>query len=619
MRCPVALAVVLASCVRPPLVDPPHLEDLPPPRIERPPGPVAEPPAPEVWPRPPEQKPEKPARSAAAEPTAPSEPAPPARQGPDVASLLSRMTLEQKVGQLMMVGFGGLEVDENIEALVKGRQVGGVCMFKRNIQSIEQIARLNDQVRALLQGTIPPFIAVDQEGGNVVRIAQGAIVLPGNMALGATRSPELAYQAGRAQGEDLKLLGFNMNLAPVLDVNLNPRNPVIGIRSFGDRVDLVSRFGADFVRGQQDANIATVAKHFPGHGTTDADSHKALPVMKESQREVLEQMAPFEAAIEQGLDGLMTAHVAIPNLTGDDVPATLSKKILTGLLREKVGFDGLVLTDELEMEAIAERYGVGRAAVMAVLAGADMVLIPWRPEKKAEVHQALLQAARSGELSPKRLDEAVRRILEVKVRRGLFDEPPPLEERLARLGRKRSIAEQIARQSVTLLRSDGRHFPIQPGRKVAVVTAEAALGEAIRARVPNAQVLTVPAYASQSRRHELRQRAYHLAMQADVVVVGVINSRQVELVTAAASTGRPVLAVTLGLPYLAEHVHEAKAVLAVYSYREVSANAAAAALFGEQGTPGKLPVSLGRFPFGHGLDPVGEALAKKASSASGSR
>ncbi|MFZ5470386.1 MAG: beta-N-acetylhexosaminidase [Myxococcota bacterium] len=531
--------------------------------------------------------------------------APVAPTGPDVEALLAQMSLSQKVGQLMMVGFAGTAVDEDIEALVKDRQVGGVCMFKRNIVNAAQIARLNDEVRALLADSVPPFIAVDQEGGNVVRIADGNVVLPGNMALGATRSAQLAYQAGKAQGEDLRRLGFNMNLAPVLDVNLNPKNPVIGIRSFGDEVELVARFGADFVRGQQDANMVTVAKHFPGHGSTEADSHKALPVMKETESEMLLQMEPFRVAVEAGLDGLMTAHVAMPKVTGDDLPATLSRQVLTHLLRQRLGFGGLVLTDELEMEAIANRYGVGRAAVMAIQAGADMVLIPWRPEKKTEVYLALLEAARSGALSAQRLDETVRRILTVKVKRGLFEPPPPLAERLARLGSDGKVAEQIAQAAVTLLRWDGRVLPLRASQKIVVATAEGALARAISARAPLAQALVVPAYASSAERARARQRTRELAASADVVVVGVINSRQLELVTLAASTGKPVVAVTMGLPYLGEQVSEAQAVLATYSYREVSAAAAAAALFGEIGTPGKLPVRLSRYPFGHGVELAG--------------
>lgn len=538
-------------------------------------------------------------------------PAPLPSAPPRVEALLGRMSLEEKVGQLMMVGFPGKTVDPAITELVRGYRVGGVCVFGRNIASAPQIGRLNDEVRALLSDSVPPFIAVDQEGGNVVRLSDGNLVLPGNMVLGAARQPELAYQAGLAQGEDLHRLGFNMNLAPVLDVNSNPLNPVIGLRAFGDDVALVSELGARFVQGQQDAHIVTVAKHFPGHGAVDADSHRSLPIVRAPMLQVRAQLRPFEAAFEAGLDGLMTAHIATPTLTGDELPATLSSRVLGGVLREELHFKGLVITDELEMDAIDRRYGVGRAAVLAVNAGADMVLIPWRLEKKEEVWLALLEAARSGELSSARLDEAVRRILTAKVARGLFEPLPPLQRRLASLGEKRELAGRIASAGVTLLRSRPSLFPLATSRRVAVISTEASFISAMSRRFPHLSSLLVPAIPPREARDDLKVKARALAEGAEVVVVSVTNSRQLELVTNAALSGRPVIAVVLGAPYLAAQVHEAKVVLATYSYRDAATEAAVAAIAGEKGTPGKLPVALPSLPFGHGLDPVGRSLAGK--------
>jgi beta-N-acetylhexosaminidase len=478
------------------------------------------------------------------------------------------------------------------------------------VTSAAQIGQLNDDVRALLADAVPPFIAVDQEGGNVVRVSDGNLVLPGNMVLGAARQPELAYEAGRAQGEDLKRLGFNMNLAPVLDVNSNPLNPVIGLRAFGDDVALVSELGASFVRGQQDSGIISVAKHFPGHGAVDADSHKALPIVRAPLREVRRQLLPFEEAMKAGLDGLMTAHIATPTLTGDEVPATLSRRVLGGVLREELHFEGVVITDELEMDAIDHRYGVGRASVMAINAGADMVLIPWRLEKKEEVWMALLDAARSGEISPERLDRSVRRILTAKVKRGVFDPLPPLEERLAHLGEKRELALRIAQAGVTLIRNEPRLFPVR-AQKVAVISAEPSLVTALEKRIPSLVSFVVPAIPSEASRDALKRQARALADGADLVVVGVVNSRQLELVTNAALSGKPVVAVVMGAPYLVSQVHAARVVLATYSYRDAASEAAAAALLGEKGTPGKLPVSLPRLPFGHGLDPVGHVASTR--------
>jgi beta-N-acetylhexosaminidase len=327
--------------------------------------------------------------------------------------------------------------------------------------------------------------------------------------------------------------------------------------------------------------------------------------------QVREQLRPFEAAMEAGLDGLMTAHIATPTLTGDEMPATLSSRVLGGVLRDELHFKGLVITDELEMDAIDRRYGVGRAAVLAVNAGADMVLIPWRLEKKEEVWVALLEAARSGELKPERLDSAVRRILHAKIARGLFEPLPPLEARLASLGEKRELAGRIASAGVTLLRSAPGLFPLDVRRRVAVISTEASLITAMGKRFPAMTSMLVPAIPAPKSRDELKLQARALADGADVVVVTVVNSRQLELVTNAALSGKPVITIVLGAPYLAAQAHEAKVLLATYSYREAATEAAVAALCGEKGTPGRLPVALPRLPYGHGLDPVGHRLALK--------
>jgi beta-N-acetylhexosaminidase len=533
------------------------------------------------------------------------------------AELLARMSLDEKIGQLMMVGFAGLTVDERVAELVKGLQVGGVCLFKRNIDTAEQVAQLNDELRALLP-TVPPFIAVDQEGGNVVRLSDRNVVLPGNMVLGATRDAQLAYEAGRAQGDDLRRLGFNMNLAPVLDVNSNPRNPVIGIRAFSDDVGLVSELGVQFVRGQQAALVVTVAKHFPGHGAVEADSHKGLPVVTAPEAVLRGQLSPFVAAMHAGLDGMMTAHIATPTLSnGDSTPATLSHHVLGDVLRDELGFDGLVLTDELEMDAIDTRYGVGHAAVLAINAGADMVLVPWRLEKVNEVHSALLQAVHSGVLSQRKLDQSVSRVLRAKVARGVFEALPSRAERLEGLGKDHTVVTRIAAAAVTLLRTDARVFPLPKNRRIAVVTAESTLATELQARWPHTQSLVVPAWPKEHERLEFKRQVKTLAERSDVVVVGVVNSHQVELATVAQLSGKPVVVVVMGAPYLGAQVPTAAVVLTVYSYRKSMAEAAVRALVGEVAPTGRLPVALPNMPFGFGLDVNGRRLPEAVQAATG--
>lgn len=550
------------------------------------------------------------------EPTAaPVTPAPRPTEASAVTALLEKMSLEEKIGQVMMVGFSGPTVDASVAELLQGRHVGGVCLFKRNIETAEQVAKLNDDVRALFDGKVPPFIAVDQEGGNVVRLSDRNVVLPGNMVLGATRDAQLAYEAGRAQGDDLRRLGFNMNLAPVLDVNSNPRNPVIGIRAFSDDVSLVSELGVQFVKGQQAARVVTVAKHFPGHGAVEADSHKGLPVVTAPEPVLRHQLAPFVAAMHAGLDGMMTAHIATPTLSnGDSTPATLSRHVLGDVLRDELGFDGLVVTDELEMDAIDTRYGVGHAAVLALNAGADMVLVPWRAEKVNEVRGALVEAVASGELSVTRLDQAVRRVLRAKLARGVFEALPPRAERLAALGEGHDVVTRIASAAVTLLRTDRKSFPLPAKKRVSVITAEEALSRELQARLPGVKTLVVPAWPKPSERLALKRQTKALAEASDVVIVGVVNGHQTELATVAQLTGKPVVAVVMGAPYLGTQLPGAAVVLTVYSYRESMAEAAARALLGELRPSGRLPVAMPRMPFGFGLDVSGRRLPEAAQA-----
>src|SRR5690606_38358556 len=197
----------------------------------------------------------------------------------DIDQILANTSVEEKVGQLMMIGFGGTKVNPQIRHWLTERKVGGVALFSRNIEDLEQTSSFTREMEAAVGDGVPLFIALEQEGGNVVRVKEGATVLPGNMAMGATRSTALSYVAGQALGVDLRILGFNMNLAPVLDVNSNPRNPVIGIRSYGERADLVGKLGSWFIRGQQEMGVVAVAKHFPGHGDTYSDSHFSMPTI----------------------------------------------------------------------------------------------------------------------------------------------------------------------------------------------------------------------------------------------------------------------------------------------------------------------------------------------------
>ena len=256
------------------------------------------------------------------------------------------MSLEQKVGQVFMLGFEGRTLDASNRALIQGLHVGGVTLFARNIESGLQLKRLNFDLQSVAD-PVPLFISVDQEGGLVVRVTSGATIFPGNMAIGATGNLDLARRVAEASATELRIMGINMNLAPVVDINTNPLNPVIGVRSFGSDVRPVSDFGVQTLQALQSRGVSAIAKHFPGHGDTHVDSHRDLPVVLHPlERLEAIELVPFQAAIQAGVDGIMTAHVTLHAVEpGHAVSATLSKAVLTGLLRERLGFQGLILTD----------------------------------------------------------------------------------------------------------------------------------------------------------------------------------------------------------------------------------------------------------------------------------
>ncbi|HEY7983686.1 MAG TPA: glycoside hydrolase family 3 protein, partial [Ktedonobacterales bacterium] len=293
---------------------------------------------------------------------------------------LSSMAVDELIGQLFMVGFSGLTPTPAILDLIQRRHVGGIILFSRNVADSDQLLTLTSALQAAARAAgqrHPLLIAIDQENGIVRRLGQGSTIFPGNMALGATDSDELAYAVAYATGRELRALGINLNLAPVVDVNNNPANPVIGVRAFGADPALVARLGAAATRGYQAAGVIAALKHFPGHGDTAVDSHQAMPVLDgDLDRLEAVELLPFRAGIAAGAASVMIAHVALPRLTaGEAVPATLAPEIVRGLLRERMGYDGLVLSDCLEMRAIADTVGTAPGSVRALRAGVDLVLV----------------------------------------------------------------------------------------------------------------------------------------------------------------------------------------------------------------------------------------------------
>jgi beta-N-acetylhexosaminidase len=383
----------------------------------------------------------------------------------------SKLPLKERVGQLFHVGFDGTTVPSRIRSLIREYNVGGIIYFSRNLRTAAQSRELTASLQSIARDTgrgLPVFVSTDHEGGTVSRLPYYPSP-PGNMAVGATGTPASAERAAAVAAEQLRSVGVNLNLAPVLDVNSDPENPVIGIRSYGERHETVSAFGAAYIEALQNEDILACGKHFPGHGDTPVDSHENLPRVDGTLTELGgTELPPFERAINVDVDAIMAAHVAFPSLTGSStMPASLSRTVLTDLLRDELGFEGLVTTDCLEMDAIAKGVGVARGAVEAVRAGADTVFVSHSRDRQREAMEAVIEAVHRGYISEARIDDAVRRVRRIK--RNRLTEHPGIEPDTH--AHRRAI-NRIATEAVAVVRdSDGR-LPLDTDRPLCVFAAD---------------------------------------------------------------------------------------------------------------------------------------------------
>jgi len=392
-------------------------------------------------------------------------------------SELSQFTLRQKLGQVLMFGFDGHTVPPHMTELLRDYKLGNIIYFRRNVSQSEQIVALSQELQRMSAQytSIPLSIAIDQEGGMVARIDRDVTVMPGQMTLGAAGNPQYAYDAGRISGMELAQLGITINFAPVLDVNNNPLNPVIGIRSFGEQPEKVAELGVAMIAGYQEMGVAACAKHFPGHGDTTADSHEELPaVMHSLERLHRIELIPFKAAIAAGVELIMTAHVQFPALEPDGKPATLSHQVLTELLRKELKYEGVIVTDCLEMKAISEGVGVGAGTVEAFKAGADLILVSHRLDRQLEAYDALEQAVLTGDISEERLNASVERIMRMKQRQQHNLQQAQQSKDFLPIGAVESVAccQQMMEQAVTLVQDEARYLPLSTLEQTLVIWPE---------------------------------------------------------------------------------------------------------------------------------------------------
>ncbi len=547
-----------------------------------------------------------------------------------VRDTLRRMTLEQKVGQLFVCYAYGPAADTadarntslygvaTPAEVVAKFNLGGVIYFTwtDSTKDPQQIAGLSNglQKASITNTGIPLQISTDQEYGSVVRVGPPATQFPGGMALGATRSAGFARDAGAIAGRELKALGITTDFAPDADVNMNPLNPVIGVRSASSDPALAAEIVAAQVKGyQRDGRIVSTAKHFPGHGDTETDSHVGIPEIHHTLEEWTRiDRPPFEAAIRAGIKSIMTAHIVVPALDPSGDPATLSRPILTGILRQQLRFDGVVITDSLGMKGVRDKYGDAEIPLRAIEAGVDQLLMPVDP---GLAYNSVLDAVRSGRISEARIDESVTRILALKHEGGLVDRPYVDLSRIAKIvgtPANYAAAQRIADRSTTLLRNDADLLPLSPAPRKIVVTGYSPtnLATALQSRGATTTVKDTGTTPTDAKIAD----ALAASAAADLTIVLTNKAwdtevtdklaKQQKLVNGLLATGRPVIVVPVRDPYDVAYFENPSTTLVTYGSTVVSMEALAKVLYGEIAPTGKLPVEIPAKPDPNSADPA---------------
>ncbi|MCH6265360.1 beta-N-acetylhexosaminidase [Neobacillus citreus] len=338
-----------------------------------------------------------------------------------ISKVISNMSVDEKIGQMILAGISGTTMDTNAQKLLSQFHVGGIIFFKNNFETPEQTVQLVNQLKTDNISNLPLFLSADQEGGRVTRLPGGLTNFPPNGQIGQVNDPEFSYKVGTLLGQELKEFGLNLDFAPVLDINSNPNNPVIGDRSFGNNSEIVSKLGIQTMKGIQSQNVIPTIKHFPGHGDTSVDSHLDLPIVNKSLKELKQlELIPFERAIDDGADVVMVAHILLPELDKTN-PASMSKAVMTDLLRKQLSFRGVIITDDMTMGAITEHFDIGKAAVESVKAGSDIILIGHDYNNVVKITSSLKKAVENGEISEQRLNESIERIIQLKRKYSITD------------------------------------------------------------------------------------------------------------------------------------------------------------------------------------------------------
>ena len=520
--------------------------------------------------------------------------------------LVAKMNVQEKVGQLVIVSFETTEVDTKTEAWLRTNKIGNVIVYAKNIENAEQATTLTSQLRSTTQ--IPAFIGIDQEGGMVNQIREGVTIFPSPMAIAASRHENL-YSMAWAMADELSGMGFNMNFAPVLDVSSNQNNSVINLRSYGDDPKAVASFASTWIKGLQEGGVVSVAKHFPRYGDTNEDSHFVLPTINKTLDQLKEtELIPFETAIRSGVSAIMTSHILLPKIEKEKIPATLSKTIITDLLKDELGYNGIIISDSLQMDAIQSHYGMAEAAVQAIRAGVDMLILgngkvlqPESEDVQTPVIEALIEAVNQGTISTERLDDAVLSILRIKNDYGLFEDNSEFNHAPYEIDLEshQVLVQELADQSMTLIRDKISALPLPTDNTLFIsfpcvyplefdkksfgeVAADSLFGKAVN----------VHQDPTQSEIDDILQRASGY----DTLVLLVYNMadspNQKKLLDQLLETEKPVIVICAGSPYDLQYLNNAPTVLCTYGYTPAMVQSIISVLNGTLLPEGKLPVEI---------------------------
>lgn len=516
---------------------------------------------------------------------------------------MDRSSLREKIGQLIVAGFPEPRLTEEFRHLVREYKIGNVILFSHNVENAAQLRDLCGELRQLINEETgePPLISIDQEGGRVTRLPADAVNVPGAMAIAASGRPEHAYTAGRMTARELLALGINWNLAPVLDINNNPQNPVINVRSYGDTAETVERYGLQMLRGLQDGGVLAAVKHFPGHGDTSVDSHLGLPSIGKSLEELKGlELKPFLQAIRSGAECVMSSHILFPSIEKERIPATMSRTILTDVLKHELGFDGLVVTDCLEMDAIRRYYGTARGALGALKAGAHLVFISHTHALVREAADLIESAVLSGELPEADLDEAVNKVLHFKRKYG---NAPQGELSVVGCDAHRRSAAEISLGSICLVGADLE--PIGPHvRETVFMGCGPYRTDLASSRVKQGFSFPEAMGKAFGAEHVLysidpdadeRERVLNLVRKYPRVVIGLYNGvdnpGQLMLANRLADEGHKVTAVALGKPYDLGRLTGDFCGLAAFEYTSLAIDSLVRILSGAAAPAGTIPVA----------------------------